>query len=325
MAEPVGRPLKGPTPRGANAPSRDEQSHMNRVDRRIVGRLERMPLEQDLKGEVATYWAANPCETPAYFERVGGAPPVSAAPERSAAFFEAIEAQRYSTQRDIWGFAQFARWRGKRVLEIGVGTGTDFLQWARAGADAYGVDLTTEAIELTRSRLAVYGVDCRELRVADAENLPYPDNFFDLVYSWGVLHHTPDTVRAISEAVRVVRPGGRVKLMLYNRRSFVALKFWIKYALLRGRPLTSISGVLARHMESPGTKAYKSSEIVELLSHLPVENISIDAAAGPREFGPPLDSSLKRRMLFAVRYFLTVLLGLNSADFFMKIEFSKRG
>jgi ubiquinone/menaquinone biosynthesis C-methylase UbiE len=100
--------------------------------------------------------------------------------------------------------------------------------------------------------------------VADAEALPFADTSFDLVYSWGVLHHTPNTKRALDEIRRVLKPRGEARVMLYSRRSWVAFGAWLRYAALRGHPWRSLSQVLAQHMESPGTKAYTQHELEDL-------------------------------------------------------------
>ena len=95
------------------------------------------------------------------------------------------EGFRYQIEPEIFAFAQFTRYRGQRLLEVGIGAGTDFLQWVRAGAKAHGVDLSREAVDHVKHRLQVYGLSAEDVRVADAENLPYEDNTFDVVYSWG--------------------------------------------------------------------------------------------------------------------------------------------
>jgi len=276
------------------------------------------------KAKVHEYWNANPCETDEYVQREGGTSRLLGPEPLSREYFDAMESARYATQSDIMAFAQFTRYRGQRVLEIGVGGGNDFIQWVRAGAEAHGIDLTEAAIEMTQARLTAYGLTCAELRTADAEALPFPDNYFDLVYSWGVLHHTPQTEQAIAEAVRVAKPGGTIKLMLYNRHSLVAIREWTRHALLRGKPFRSLDNVLYCNVESIGTKAYSKQQVRQILSQLAVENVVLDAAASTREFGGPMDTSLKRRTLFVGRYLLTLLLGLNNADWFMKIRFNKK-
>ncbi len=114
---------------------------------------------------------------------------------------------RYDLEPFILEFAGFDKYRGKKVLEIGVGLGADHQKFAEAGAELTGVDLTKRAIEHTRQRFQTLGL-ISDLQVADAEKLPFEDETFNLVYSWGVLHHSPNTAKAIDEVFRVLRPGG---------------------------------------------------------------------------------------------------------------------
>jgi SAM-dependent methyltransferase len=211
-------------------------------------------MAQDLKDRVRDYWEAEPCGTSTTTVEPG-----------SAEFFFEVESARYELEPFIPAFAQFERWAGKRVLEVGVGLGTDFVQFVRAGAEATGLDLTEAAVDAVRRRLALEGLQA-ELLVGDAERLPFGDRAFDLVYSWGVLHHTPDTRRALDEVRRVIGPGGEARIMLYSRRSWVAFGLWARYALLGLRPWESLADVVAKHMESPGTKAYTGRELRELFS-----------------------------------------------------------
>lgn len=173
---------------------------------------------------------------------------------------------RYEREPEIISFAEFDKAKGKDVLEIGVGMGADFVRWLRSGARATGVDLTERAVEITRRRVRDEGFEA-DVRVANAEALPFPDSSFDLVYSWGVLHHTPDTRQALREAVRVLRPGGMLKVMIYHRHSWVAAAAWARFCLLRGRPLEGMSAAVA-DMESPGTKAFTAAEARSMLPSL---------------------------------------------------------
>lgn len=146
-------------------------------------------------------------------------------------FFDQIEQHRYSEYAPwmprLMGFDQF---HGARLLEIGCGMGTDLLQFARGGARCVGIDLTPRSIEITRHRFALY--DQRGVFViADGEHLPFASESFEVVYSNGVLHHTPDTAGAIREVHRVLRPGGTAKVMLYHRHS---LNYWFEIILRRG-------------------------------------------------------------------------------------------
>ncbi|MHB8533837.1 MAG: class I SAM-dependent methyltransferase [Sulfuricaulis sp.] len=172
---------------------------------------------------------------------------------------------RYQLEPYILEFTGFEQYRGKKVLEIGVGLGADHQKFAEAGAVLTGVDLTQRAIDHTRRRFQVFSLNS-ELRTADAENLPFEDETFDLVYSWGVLHHSPDTPKTLDEVFRVLKPGGKAKIMVYYKYSFVGFMLWIRYALFRLRPFTSLRSIYGRYLESPGTKAYSISEVKELFN-----------------------------------------------------------
>jgi len=220
----------------------------------------------ELKAEVKAYWNKQSCDT--WHTGAG---------KFTREYFDQIEQWRYRDQPFIHAFAQFSRYRGKRVLEVGFGAGTDFIQWLRAGAIASGVDLTEEALANLTQRIQIYDLPQPEsLQVADAERLPFADNTFDLGYSWGVLHHTPDTGKSIAELVRVVRPGGEIKIMLYNRRALITFKHWVKYALLKGKPWKSFRWTLWHHMESIGTKGYTRAEVLDLLAPLKLTDIRMD-------------------------------------------------
>lgn len=113
---------------------------------------------------------------------------------------------------------EYSAFAGKKVLDVGCGNGYVLANYARAGADVYGVDLTEAAIALTRQRFSLAG-RTGSFRAANAEALPFPGETFDCVCSMGVLHHTPDTERAVQEVWRVLKPGGRLIVMLYHRDS----------------------------------------------------------------------------------------------------------
>jgi SAM-dependent methyltransferase len=166
------------------------------------------PGREELKERVRVFWQAHPCGTKFSDAEIG-------TPE----FFERVEAHRYEKEWHIPAAADFASTRGLRVLEIGCGMGTDGAQFAKAGADYTGVDLTDAAVELARKRFEVSGLK-GEFHVADAERLDFPDASCDLVYSHGVLHHTPDIEAAVREIHRVLKPGGRAIVMLYHRGSY---------------------------------------------------------------------------------------------------------
>jgi ubiquinone/menaquinone biosynthesis C-methylase UbiE len=146
-------------------------------------------------------------------------------------FFDGVERHRY-TEYAPWmpNVMEFGRFPGAKLLEIGCGMGTDLLQFARGGAHCIGLDLTPRSIEITRHRFALYGASGVFL-ISDGERLPFASESLDVVYSNGVLHHTPDTGGAINEIHRVLRKGGTAKVMLYHRNS---LNYWFEIILRRG-------------------------------------------------------------------------------------------
>jgi ubiquinone/menaquinone biosynthesis C-methylase UbiE len=134
-------------------------------------------------------------------------------------FFSKYRAFRYQTEWHIPAFAAFASASGQEVLEIGCGNGADGAMFALHGAHYTGVDLTAEAIDKTRRHFAAEGLD-GTFRQENCERLSFSDESFDLVYSFGVLHHTPSPEDAIREVYRVLKPGGTARIMLYHRHSF---------------------------------------------------------------------------------------------------------
>jgi len=200
------------------------------------------------KRVVQAWWEEHPCEAEDWAER-----------GLTREYFDRIAAHRYQTHPYIVPFAEFDSWRGARVLEIGVGLGTDFCRWA-AQSHAFGVDLTVQGAGLTRANLALHDLKGSLYR-GDAEQLPFRDESFDLVYSFGVLHHTPDVAAAVREIHRVLRTAGEIRIMLYHIWSWVTFRTWLYYSLARGRLWCSPRSVLAEHMESPGTKAYTLDEV----------------------------------------------------------------
>ena len=226
-------------------------------------------MSRPVKELVHDYWDERPCGTS-----------LTAAEPGTKEFYDEVERTRYELEPFIPSFAEFDRWRDRDVLEIGVGLGTDFTRFARAGARLSGIDLTEASVDLVRKRLALEGLEA-DVRVGDAESLPFADGSFDLVYSWGVLHHTPDTERALAEVKRVLRRSGEARIMLYSRRSWVAFGLWARYALAVGKPWRTLTDVVADHMESPGTKAYTSAELRKLFSGF--------SSVGLRPFVTPYD------------------------------------
>ena len=190
-------------------------------------------------------------------------------------FFDAVERHRYEEYAPwmprVMGFDQFA---GKRLLEVGCGMGTDLLQFARGGARVTGVDLTPRSIETSRKHLQLYG-QTGDFAITDAETLPFAGESFDVVYSNGVLHHTPDTAGAVREVHRVLKPGGLARVMLYHRNSWnywfdiVARHGVLHGELSRGHSPAAIMSKYAEFNEGGGrplVKVYSRRQARKLFS-----------------------------------------------------------
>lgn len=180
--------------------------------------------------------------------------------------------KRYELEPFIIPFADFTSVKEKKVLEIGVGLGADHQKFAENGADLYGIDITERAITNTRKRFQLFNLSSK-LQVADAEKLHFSDNYFDVVYSWGVIHHSPETQKAVNEIFRILKTGGEAKVMIYHTKSIVGYMLWLRYALIGLKPFTSLKKIYSKYLESPGTKAYTIGEARQMFKQF--KNVDI--------------------------------------------------
>lgn len=181
--------------------------HTNRPkENPVKHRLDGSSLE--LKRAIKRFWENSPCDS-WFTNEVSG----------TREFYRSLDEHRYKVHGRLLSAVGFEKTRGTRVLEIGCGCGSEGERFARVGARYTTVDLTNAAVRITRKRFQLASLEGRFIE-GDAEDLPFADNSFDFVYSHGVLHHTPDTPRAIREVHRVLAPGGHAVIMLYHRNSF---------------------------------------------------------------------------------------------------------
>lgn len=165
----------------------------------------------ELLEQIRTYWNNRPCNIRH-----------SQSPIGTKEYFDEVEARRYANEPHNYTFPQFERWRGKRVLEVGCGIGTDAVNFARAGAIYTGVDLSEESVKLCKQRFKVFGLD-GEIFTANAEELDAvfdPHDKFDLIYSFGVIHHAPRPDRVVANFPRLLAEGGEIRAMLYAKNSW---------------------------------------------------------------------------------------------------------
>lgn len=239
-------------------------------------------------------WSAHPC----------GA---VAGDELSLDYFLAVERNRYEAQPWHIPTIQFEQYAGRRVLEIGVGLGTDLVQFARAGAICHGIDITDRHLDLTARNFHARGLPVG-LKHCDATRIKHPDAAFDVVYSFGVLHHIPDAPAVVREIARVLKPGGRCVIGLYHKWSLFHL-YTVLRGLLTGRLLRlGYRGLLAT-IESgadgvwikPYVKLYSRREARALLAAFRVDRVDV-RHVGIGRFNTPLVERVAAPVLRALEH-----------------------
>jgi 2-polyprenyl-3-methyl-5-hydroxy-6-metoxy-1,4-benzoquinol methylase len=215
--------------------------------------FEQVPIDH-----VQEYWDRRPCNIRHSTKTPG-----------SREYFDEVEKRKYFVEPHIPRFAEFPRWQTKRVLEIGCGIGTDTINFARNGASVTAVDLSEKSLEMVRKRAEIFGLADRiHFYHGSAEQLEQvvPPEIFDLIYSFGVIHHTPHPERVLEQLRSYARPGTTVKLMVYNRYSWKV--FWI--LLTYGKcQFWRLKELIARYSEAetgcPVTYSYSPRELRELM------------------------------------------------------------
>jgi len=228
-------------------------------------------FEQVTIARVRDYWNARPCNIRHSPKPVG-----------TREYFDEVEARKYLVEPHIPAFAEFEKWKGKKVLEIGCGIGTDTINFARNGAQVTAVDLTEKALEMTRKRAEVFGVADRVRAIqANAEQISesVPVESYDLVYSFGVIHHTPSPERVLEEIRKYVTPSTTLKIMVYYRWSWKVL--WILFVYGKGQ-FWKLDELIARYSEAqtgcPVTYSYSRKSGRRLLEQhgFRVTDVSVD-------------------------------------------------
>jgi ubiquinone/menaquinone biosynthesis C-methylase UbiE len=198
------------------------------------------PDQTNLLQEIAAYWNDHIHDLEITTQPVG-----------KKAFFDELDAYRFDKLRYLPQVVDFDGYQGQRLLEIGCGAGIDLVRFARGGAKVTGIDLAPVSIDLAQVNVSQRGL-AATLHVMDGEAMTFPDNSFDIVYMHGVLQYTADPAKMIGEAYRVLRSGGQIIVMVYNRYS------WLN-------ALSKIMRVRLEHEDAPVLKKFTISEVRRLL------------------------------------------------------------
>lgn len=217
--------------------------------------------------QVHDYWNKRPCNIRHSTSEVG-----------TKQYYNEVEQRKYFIEPHIPGFAEFEKWKDKKVLEIGCGLGTDTINFARAGAKVTAVDLSDKSLELASNRAKVFGMDINFIHANSEELSKYvPVEKYDLVYSFGVLHHTPHPERAFKEIQLYMDKDSTLKIMVYYRFSWKVFWIMLTYGKL---DFKNTDKWIARYSEAqtgcPVTYSYTKKTVKELLKDFEITDIQVD-------------------------------------------------
>jgi len=217
---------------------------------------------------VQEYWNSRPCN---YRHSV--------APVGTKEYFDDVEARKYKVEPHIPAFADFAKYKGKRVLEIGCGLGTESINFARAGAHVTSVDLSDESLKLCKKRFEVFGLKA-DFYSGNAEELCSilpAGSQFDLIWSFGVIHHTPHPERCVEQFKKLLAPGGEMKIMVYSKVSY---KLFFLMRETGDWDFGKMAKLIATYSEAqtgcPVTYTYTFEECHDLMKGFQITHLSKD-------------------------------------------------
>jgi len=195
-------------------------------------------------------------------------------------FSQEVSNRKYFVEPHILAFADFLQWVGCSVLELGCGIGTDTLSFAVCGARVVAIDISAASLVIARKRARALKLDGKTAFVQgnmeELENALSPGRKFDLVYSFGAIHHTPHPERVLEQARHYMRPGGILKIMLYHRYTPKVLVALIRY----WQPGMSVDEAVAKMSEAqsgcPITYTYTKKSAAELLHGFEILDMHVD-------------------------------------------------
>jgi 2-polyprenyl-3-methyl-5-hydroxy-6-metoxy-1,4-benzoquinol methylase len=204
--------------------------------------------------EVKKFWNDRPCNVRHSSKEVG-----------TEEYFNEVERKKFFVEPHILGFTNFEQWNGKKVLEIGCGLATAGINFALSGSDYTGVELSEESLSLAKKRFEVFG-QTGTFYSGNAEQLSsfVPVETYDLIYSFGVIHHSPHPEKIVAEIKKYMNENSVLKIMLYAKNS------WKNYMIDAGLDQPEAQ------YGCPIANTYTKEDVVELLDGYEVLSIEQD-------------------------------------------------
>ncbi len=268
---------------------------------------------------IKNYWIKNPCEEWFFGPGIN----CKEINKINLKQFKNNSFLRYSTEPEVKKFTNFSLLKGQNVLEIGYGLGSDAVLIAKSAKSYDGVDISEVSYEVTSRRLNLYGLKNFNLQVGSCTKLEYLDNTFDFVYSWGVIHHSGDIKSSLKEIYRVLKKGGRSKIMIYNKDSLIVFIYWFYFSLKNFNFSKTREQIISENIESPGTLILSKIELINLVKE---SGFKLDYISLYRDFFYLLrkyPKFIRPFIRFTAKFLSLILGGEKKIGYFMCISISK--
>ena len=243
-------------------------------------------------------------------------------------YFEEVEEKKYKVEPHIPEFANFSNWKGKKVLELGCGIGTDSINFARNGADLTCVELSEASIEICKKRFKEYGLNANFF-VGNIEELSsfLPLDEYDLIYSFGVIHHTPNPKKVVSEIKKYCKEGTAIKIMLYSKISWKAIEFFILHGYKFNFNFSKTIQYFAEaQLMCPVAYTYTLNDLKSIFSDFKIDSIKKDHIF-PYKINYYINHIYKKRLIFRIlpKYLFKKLESVLGWHYLIDLKYENRG